>query len=123
MGLSDRVPSVAIELDLLRRHGIASKAWLSLPRLVNEPFPRRARTPGQSHVLWYPLPRRGVRVVDGAALEKRCAKAPRVRIPPSPPPLGPRTDDLAQLTLVLEWAVDRFPVQVAGTLFRAGEVA
>ena len=29
---------------------------------------------------------RGVRVVDGAALEKRCAKAPRVRIPPSPPP-------------------------------------
>src|SRR6266850_2225100 len=28
---------------------------------------------------------RGVRVVDGAALEKRCAKAPRVRIPPSPP--------------------------------------
>ena len=36
-------------------------------------------------VLWYPLPRRGVRVVDGAALEKRCAKAPRVRIPPSPP--------------------------------------
>ena len=37
--------------------------------------------------LWYPLPRRGVRVVDGAALEKRCAKAPRVRIPPSPPAL------------------------------------
>ena len=37
--------------------------------------------------LWYPLPRRGVRVVDGAALEKRCAKAPRVRIPPSPPGL------------------------------------
>ena len=35
--------------------------------------------------VWYPLPRRGVRVVDGAALEKRCAKAPRVRIPPSPP--------------------------------------
>ena len=30
-------------------------------------------------------PRRGVRVVDGAALEKRCAKAPWVRIPPSPP--------------------------------------
>jgi hypothetical protein len=26
-------------------------------------------------------------VVDGAALEKRCAKAPRVRIPPSPPEL------------------------------------
>ncbi len=25
-------------------------------------------------------------MVDGAALEKRCAKAPRVRIPPSPPP-------------------------------------
>src|SRR2546426_9412118 len=28
--------------------------------------------------------RRGVRVVDGAALEKRQAKASRVRIPPSP---------------------------------------
>ena len=41
---------------------------------------RGARLP-----VWYPLPRRGVRVVDGAALEKRCAKAPRVRIPPSPP--------------------------------------
>ena len=40
---------------------------------------------GRSDGLWYPLPRRGVRVVDGAALEKRCAKAPRVRIPPSPP--------------------------------------
>ncbi len=26
-------------------------------------------------------------MVDGAALEKRCAKAPWVRIPPSPPPL------------------------------------
>ncbi len=35
--------------------------------------------------LCYPLARRGVRVVDGAALEKRCAKAPWVRIPPSPP--------------------------------------
>ena len=41
--------------------------------------------PGLTRPLWYPLPRRGVRVVDGAALEKRCAKAPRVRIPPSPP--------------------------------------
>ena len=41
--------------------------------------------------LWYPLPRRGVRVVDGAALEKRCAKAPRVRIPPSPPATSSRT--------------------------------
>jgi hypothetical protein len=28
-------------------------------------------------------------VVDGAALEKRCAKAPRVRIPPSPPQTRP----------------------------------
>ncbi len=28
-------------------------------------------------------------MVDGAALEKRCAKAPRVRIPPSPPDIGP----------------------------------
>jgi hypothetical protein len=45
--------------------------------------------PGRSHGLWYPLPRRGVRVVDGAALEKRCAKAPRVRIPPSPPQTRP----------------------------------
>ena len=41
--------------------------------------------------VWYPLPRRGVRVVDGAALEKRCAKAPRVRIPPSPPHVDRRT--------------------------------
>ena len=41
---------------------------------------------GRRRLVWYPLPRRGVRVVDGAALEKRCAKAPRVRIPPSPPP-------------------------------------
>ena len=40
---------------------------------------------GRPGRVWYPLPRRGVRVVDGAALEKRCAKAPRVRIPPSPP--------------------------------------
>ena len=35
--------------------------------------------------LWYSLARRGVRVVEGAALEKRCARAPWVRIPPSPP--------------------------------------
>ncbi len=42
---------------------------------------------------WKPRParytprRRGVRVVDGAALEKRCGdEPPRVRIPPSPPP-------------------------------------
>ena len=39
----------------------------------------------QGDSLCYPLARRGVRVVDGAALEKRCAKAPWVRIPPSPP--------------------------------------
>jgi hypothetical protein len=44
---------------------------------------------GRASDVWYPLPRRGVRVVDGAALEKRCAKAPRVRIPPSPPPTRP----------------------------------
>jgi hypothetical protein len=31
-------------------------------------------------------------VVDGAALEKRCAKAPRVRIPPSPPHPPARRD-------------------------------
>ena len=43
------------------------------------------RSTGSQERLWYPLRRRGVRVVDGAALEKRCAKAPRVRIPPSPP--------------------------------------
>src|SRR4029079_15876353 len=41
------------------------------------------RRPGKGR--WYSLARRGVRVVDGAALEKRCAKAPWVRIPPSPP--------------------------------------
>ena len=45
----------------------------------------RALRRGRPARVWYPLPRRGVRVVDGAALEKRCAKAPRVRIPPSPP--------------------------------------
>ena len=43
-----------------------------------------AKPPARA-ALCYPLPRRGVRVVDGAALEKRCAKAPWVRIPPSPP--------------------------------------
>src|SRR5919112_174105 len=48
---------------------------------------RDRRSIGRLDVLCYPLPRRGVRVVDGAALEKRCAKAPRVRIPPSPPAL------------------------------------
>ena len=46
---------------------------------------RDLRPTGLRGPLWYPLARRGVRVVDGAALEKRCAKAPRVRIPPSPP--------------------------------------
>ena len=43
------------------------------------------RAEGPDGRLCYPLARRGVRVVDGAALEKRCAKAPWVRIPPSPP--------------------------------------
>ena len=55
-------------------------------RLSRASGDRRAR-PGVA--LWYPLRRRGVRVVDGAALEKRCAKAPRVRIPPSPPQRRP----------------------------------
>ena len=45
----------------------------------------KARRRADRAPVWYPHPRRGVRVVDGAALEKRCAKAPRVRIPPSPP--------------------------------------
>jgi hypothetical protein len=61
---------------------------------------------GRRRLVWYPLPRRGVRVVDGAALEKRCAKAPRVRIPPSPPPhpihtdrSKPRADGVAGLRL------------------------
>ena len=48
-----------------------------------------AAASGRGIDVWYPLPRRGVRVVDGAALEKRCAKAPRVRIPPSPPQTRP----------------------------------
>ena len=48
-----------------------------------------AAASGRDIDVWYPLPRRGVRVVDGAALEKRCAKAPRVRIPPSPPQTRP----------------------------------
>ena len=52
---------------------------------------------GGPDVVWYPLPRRGVRVVDGAALEKRCAKAPWVRIPPSPPALI-TTDRSAEAT-------------------------
>ena len=40
--------------------------------------------------------RRGVRVVDGAALEKRSAQAAWVRIPPSPPPTpGPGTSKRA----------------------------
>src|SRR6266478_1661376 len=55
--------------------------------------------------VWYPLPRRGVRVVDGAALEKRCAKAPRVRIPPSPPSTRPgRTSGRALAAPVLAHA-------------------
>ena len=50
------------------------------------------RWPGERPVC-YTGRRRGVRVVDGAALEKRCGdEPPRVRIPPSPPsrraPLG-----------------------------------
>jgi hypothetical protein len=50
------------------------------------PAPDPGPSPGgPGRRVWYPLARRGVRVVDGAALEKRCAKAPRVRIPPSPP--------------------------------------
>ena len=57
---------------------------------------------GRGSDVWYPLPRRGVRVVDGAALEKRCAKAPRVRIPPSPPPTRPgRTSGRALASPVL----------------------
>src|SRR4029453_12837994 len=57
-------------------------------RVVIAALPGRdVRVRGVRRTLWYPLPRRGVRVVDGAALEKRCAKAPRVRIPPSPPGL------------------------------------
>ena len=51
---------------------------------------RRGRSRPGPEPLWYPPPRRGVRVVEGAALEKRCAQAPWVRIPPSPPSsLGP----------------------------------
>ena len=52
---------------------------------VTRPRPELAPRPGAVGLLCYALARRGVRVVDGAALEKRCAKAPRVRIPPSPP--------------------------------------
>ena len=52
-------------------------------------FAPLATVGGRAGRVWYPLPRRGVRVVDGAALEKRCAKAPRVRIPPSPPRSSP----------------------------------
>ena len=62
-----------------RSPATAATAWRPRADLV-VPIGRAGR-------LCYPLPRRGVRVVDGAALEKRCAKAPRVRIPPSPPGL------------------------------------
>ena len=48
--------------------------------------PRRLRG-GRDTRVWYPPRRRGVRVVDGAALEKRSAQAAWVRIPPSPPVL------------------------------------
>ena len=57
------------------------------PRPLHQPAPGTFVRSAASNRLCYPLPRRGVRVVDGAALEKRCAKAPRVRIPPSPPGL------------------------------------
>jgi hypothetical protein len=57
----------------------------SPPCRATEPPDARPPPIGNRGGVWYPLPRRGVRVVDGAALEKRCAKAPRVRIPPSPP--------------------------------------
>src|SRR4029079_9600841 len=70
-----------------------SEPGSSRPRSVVEEVARDDRTRGGESSLWYPLPRRGVRVVDGAALEKRCAKAPRVRIPPSPPALIGHTAD------------------------------
>ena len=58
---------------------------VAVPRGRRDREGRPGRSGSDPEPLWYPLPRRGVRVVDGAALEKRCAKAPRVRIPPSPP--------------------------------------
>jgi len=64
------------------------------PTRDHRPVGRRAR-------LCYPLPRRGVRVVDGAALEKRCAKAPRVRIPPSPPELIARAGRRSPVGFIL----------------------
>src|SRR5258705_3559038 len=66
--------------------------WDSVERRMPGRPSRRGRdhrSVGGAKDLCYPLPRRGVRVVDGAALEKRCAKAPRVRIPPSPPQTRP----------------------------------
>jgi hypothetical protein len=59
-------------------------------------------------------------VVDGAALEKRCAKAPRVRIPPSPPQpgahgvavrrLGPRwAGACSALRVPVPFSVERSP--------------
>src|SRR5215218_5100453 len=67
---------------------------------------RNGRKPGRrlgriggwmrSFVLWYNRRWRGVRVVDGAALEKRSGDEPAwVRIPPSPP--GDATSSLRAL--------------------------
>ncbi len=58
-------------------------------------------------------------MVDGAALEKRCAKAPRVRIPPSPPPhpitrtgrnLGPMASRGSAAGLGATAGAPRYPV-------------
>ncbi len=78
-------PALSRRLDLIS--GILRSDAAELRRRGSASGPV---TPGPGHAalrsaLCYPPRRRGVRVVDGAALEKRCAQAPWVRIPPSPP--------------------------------------
>jgi hypothetical protein len=48
-------------------------------------------------------------VVDGAALEKRCAKAPWVRIPPSPPPTPTIAPDGCHPAGALQLPAERSP--------------
>ena len=85
-GFSPAVADCRYRAPLVPRLARLRKDSADAPAVSARP---RGRASGPSAAVWYPLPRRGVRVVDGAALEKRCAKAPRVRIPPSPPRPNP----------------------------------
>ena len=85
-GAAGTVIQLAQHPALPRRIKVVSGIRRDEAEALFAPLPGRLIGRPGSGPVWYPLPRRGVRVVDGAALEKRCAKAPRVRIPPSPPP-------------------------------------